>query len=203
MTDLKEINFGMNKYCGPAFLSAITGKDTDECANILSEISGKRNITYTEVGHLIKAMERLRFKAEKQKLFSYSLYGNLTHFVKQDGMYMIIVPRHVVGVQIKEGQIYLVDNHTTHPIDAAASARLTQRVEQAYKIVPKPSKKLIRTEISVEDNGGYLDIKAHEIYELEEDNEIINLGYVRIRSDKELKEILESLHRSEKEIRES
>lgn len=190
MTNLKDVQVGLNRYCGPAFLSALTGKDTDECARILSEVSGKREIKAVEVGYLLKALDRMRFKAEREKLFHNSLYGNLTQLAKRDGIYMIVVPHHVVGVEVKENKIYLVDNHTLTPIDASASARLTQRVEQAYKIVPKPEKIYVRTELVVSERNGYIDIKANEIFECEEDNQEVNLGYVRVRNDIEFTKIL-------------
>lgn len=193
MTNLKDIQFGLNKYCGPAFLSALTGKDTDECAKVLSEVSGKREIKAIEVEYLIKALNRLRFSVVKEKLFAHSLYGNLCQLAKKDGLYMIIVPHHVVGVEVKDSKIYLVDNATQVPIDAAASARLTQRVDFAYKVTPKPEKRFIRSELLVEDKSGYIDIKAREIYEPEEDTTEINLGYVRFRNDKEFAEILSRL----------
>lgn len=195
MTNLKDVQVGLNKYCGPAFLSAITGRDTDDCARILSEISGKREIKAIEVKFLITALNRLRFNAEKQKLFANSLYGNLMQFAKSDGIYMIIVPHHVVGVEVKEGKIYLVDNHTLSPIDAGASARLIQRVEHAYKIIPRPEKKYLRTELRVDDRAGYIDIKATEVYEQDEDNQEINLGFIRVRNDKEFAEILSKLEK--------
>lgn len=193
MTNLKDIQFGMNKYCGPAFLSAITGKDTDECARIISEVSGKREIKAVELGHLIKALNKMRFDAEKQKVFSYSLYGNIIHILKKDGMYLVMVPHHFVAVEVKSNQVFLVDNHTRQPIDAASSARLIQRVDAIYKIIPRPEKKFIRTELLVEDKNGYVDIKAREIYEPEEDTTEINLGYVRFRNEKEFHDILTRL----------
>ena len=183
----------MNKYCGPAFLSALTGKDTDDCAKILSEVSGKREIKAIEVGFLIKALNRLRFNVEKQKLFSYSLYGNLMHLAKSEGLYMVIVPHHVVGIEVKSNQIYLIDNATQVAIDAAASARLTQRVDYAYKVTPKPEKRFLRSELIVDERSGYIDIKAREIYEPEEDTTEINLGYIRSRNDKEFHDILTRL----------
>ena len=153
-------------------------------------MSGKREIKAIEVGFLIKALNRLRFNVEKQKLFSYSLYGNLMHLAKSEGLYMVIVPHHVVGIEVKSNQIYLIDNATQVAIDAAASARLTQRVEYAYKIIPRPEKRYIRTELLVNDCSGYIDIKAKEIYEPEEDTIEVNLGYIRNRNKREFLDIL-------------
>lgn len=193
MTNLKDIQFGMNKYCGPAFLSALTGKDTDECAKVLSEVSGKREIKAIEVEYLIKALNRLRFSVVKEKLFAHSLYGNLCQLAKRDGIYMVIVPHHVVGIEVRTGQIYLIDNATQVAIDAAASARLTQRVDFAYKVTPKPEKRFIRSELIVDDRNSYIDIKVREIYEPEEDTTEISLGYIRKRNDSEYHDILTRL----------
>lgn len=37
---MNEVKFGMNKYCGPAVLFILTGKDTDECASVISAVNG-------------------------------------------------------------------------------------------------------------------------------------------------------------------
>ncbi len=40
-TNLKDINFGINQFCGPAVISVLTGKSTDECASVIMAITGR------------------------------------------------------------------------------------------------------------------------------------------------------------------
>lgn len=39
MTSLNPVTQGFNKYCGPAVLSIVTGKSTDECADAISRVT--------------------------------------------------------------------------------------------------------------------------------------------------------------------
>src|SRR6188768_651505 len=115
MTNLNAINFGVNQFCGPAVLSALTGKTTDECAQVIQSISGERTIRAVQVHHLLKAFEKLRFKTEKMPVPLTSLYANLTAYASKPGKYIVLVPHHVVAIEIKDGQVYLVDNHSKEP----------------------------------------------------------------------------------------
>jgi hypothetical protein len=130
---MNNINFGLNKYCGPSVISALTGRSTDECASIIQSISGQREIKAVAVDHIYKALNKLRFKTIKVEPKANSLYGNLV--MLENGTYLILVPRHIVAVEKQEGSITLIDNHTRIAINAAMSARLMQHVEQIVKIV--------------------------------------------------------------------
>lgn len=123
MTNLKEINFGLNQYCGPA------------------------------------------------------------------------VPHHVVAVEVNRNQIYLVDNHSKQPLPAQSSARLIQKVEQVYKVTPKPEPKFLRTEIEVikYKNTNYIIISANDKYENGEDDICRRLGQFTYKDNDELDLIIEKL----------
>lgn len=56
MTNLKDINFGINQYCGPAVLSALTGESTDRCAAVISAVSDRKEIKAVQRQHLIDAL---------------------------------------------------------------------------------------------------------------------------------------------------
>jgi len=137
MTNLNAANIGMNKYCGPAVLSILTGKSTDECARVISRISGEYNITGVNINHLLQAADRLGFD---QKLVSSdgSLFVTLCKLSTCDGMYIITLPNHYVVIEVKEKNIYFCDNHTKEPIPAAASARLLQKVIHAHQVIKRP-----------------------------------------------------------------
>jgi hypothetical protein len=195
MTNLKEINFGLNKFCGPAVMSALTGKSTDECASIISAISGRQEIRAVEIKHLIEAFRRLRFDMTQINKTSYTLFGNLSSLAAKRGMYIILVPKHVIAVEVtSDNHLYLIDNHSKQPLPAESSARLSQKCEAVYKITEKPQPKFERTVIVIERMySNNIRIKASDIYENFEDNIVRHLGQFNYRDDNELEEIVSKL----------
>jgi hypothetical protein len=138
MTNLNTANLGMNKYCGPAVLSILTGKSTDECARVISSVNGQYRIEGVELRHLLKAAEKLGFD-NKPLAIDGSLYGTLVRLVSfGDGMYIVSVPNHFVAIEVNQKKIYFCDNHTKEPISAAASARLLQRVMAVNQVFKRP-----------------------------------------------------------------
>jgi len=136
MTNLKTVNVGMNKYCGPAVLSILTGKSTDECARVISNINGKYNVTGVQLNDLLLAASRLGFDCIPATKAN-TLYGTLIRLVNEDGMYIITVPNHFVTIEVVDKKIYFCDNHTKEPIPAASSARLGQQVLAAQKVIKR------------------------------------------------------------------
>jgi len=146
MTNLNAVNLGMNKYCGPAVLSILTGKSTDECARVISSINGKYTIEGVELKHLIEAASRLGYDCESIGAGS-SLFGTLMRISNDDGIYIVTVPRHFVVIEVNEKQIYFCDNHTKEPMPAASSARLQQRVVAMHKVVKRREPVLMSSKI--------------------------------------------------------
>lgn len=137
MTNLKTVNIGMNKYCGPAVLSILTGKSTDECAKVISKINGKYNVTGVLIDDLISAAIRLGFNSHQVPAVG-SLYRTLTTLIGNDGMYIVTIANHFICIEIKDKKIYFCDNHTKEPIPAASSARLGQTVLDVHKVWKNP-----------------------------------------------------------------
>src|SRR6266446_3016821 len=141
ITTLKEIH-GMNSFCGPGVMSALTGKSTDECAAVISAISGRVEIRSVNIKHLIEAFKRLRFDMIEIEKSSYTLFGCLNGLSSRPGMYIVLIPKHVIAVEVAvENGIYklfLIDNHSKSPLPAESSARLSQKVDSIYKITAKP-----------------------------------------------------------------
>ena len=102
MTNLHEVNFGLNQFCGPSVMSALTGKSTDECAAVISAVSGRQEIRAVAIAHLIEAFKRLRFDMTKIDRQGYTLFGNLSALSTHKGMYIIVVPKHVVAVEVTD-----------------------------------------------------------------------------------------------------
>lgn len=184
---LKDVNFGLNSYCGPSVLSALTGKTTDECASVISAINGSREIKAVNMKDLIAALNKLRFDAVVVKTISYSLYGNLSALASKPGLYVITVPRHVIAIEVTEdNQIFLIDNASKQVIDAASSARLSQRVDDIYKIVEKPSPVFVRTEVEIKRSRDNISMKMIDVHEDSADNIGFNAGFIYYRSVKDL-----------------
>ena len=50
-----------NRFCGPAALSALTGKATTETAAMLRHVSGRRQITGTTTGEMADALDQFNY----------------------------------------------------------------------------------------------------------------------------------------------
>jgi hypothetical protein len=131
MTNLKPVTEGFNKFCGPAVLSIMTGKSTDECARVISRINGSYNVTGVLLSDLLKAADKLGFDTINRDSEGMSLYRSLVNLANSDGMYIITLEKHFVCIEVRDKKIYFCDNHTKEPIPAASSARLMLKVEAA------------------------------------------------------------------------
>lgn len=158
MTNLKAVKVGQNKFCGPAVLSILTGRDTDECAQAIRAINKQYIIAGVYLSDLLKAANSLGFDTHKiYGVDGISLYRLCTQIVNTDGIYIVTIPHHFVVLEVKDRKIYFCDNHTKEPIPAASSARLMIKVEACYKVEknenfrePEPSPVLVDEYISVE-----------------------------------------------------
>ncbi len=195
MTNLKEINFGINQFCGPSVMSALTGRSTDECASIISSVSGRQEIRAVSTQHLVEAFKRLKFDMIEINRVGYSLFANLSHYASKPGMYIVMVPKHVVAVEVTaDNHLFLVDNHSKQPLPAEGSARLSQRCEAVYSIIKRPDPVFIETIITVDRGYNNIFINATDVYKPETDNVKRRLGQFTFRDKKELEDILYRLH---------
>jgi ABC-type bacteriocin/lantibiotic exporter with double-glycine peptidase domain len=138
MTNLNSAKLGQNRYCGPAVLSILTGKSSDECANVISQINGQYNVTGVQINHLMQAADKLGFDQIPIKTIAgSSLYRTLVQLALIDGMYILLIESHYVVVEVKEKKIYLCDNHTKEPIPAESSSRLSMKVATAYRVIKR------------------------------------------------------------------
>lgn len=137
MTNLKSVNIGMNKFCGPAVLSILTGKSTDDCAHTISSINGHFRVEGVLLTHLLIAAKQLGFD-NKAYPASGSLFVTLTRLVNDDGLYIFTIEEHFVVIEVKDKAIYFCDNHTKEPMPAASSARLLQKVVSVNKVFKRP-----------------------------------------------------------------
>jgi hypothetical protein len=193
MTNLKSVH-GFNTYCGPAVISAITGESTDRCAAVISAVSGKKEIRAVEWKHLIQTFHRLRFEC-KQVSTGSTLYGTIIKLSHTNGFYIIGVPRHVIAIEVVDGQVFLIDNHSKDPLPAQSSARLSQMVDIAYKVVPKDTPKFVSSVVQLREvtAQSQLDIIRLNKYEKTEDDTTTHLGYIKYTDVAELQSIIRSL----------
>ena len=190
MTNLKSVNVGMNRFCGPAVLSILTGKSTDECARVISQISGNYNVVGVLLTDLLRAADKMGYDSVSVAAGN-SLYGTLVRLANEDGMYIVTVPNHFVVIEIANKKAYFCDNHTREPIPAGSSARLGQAVISAYKVIkrPEPVKppepKLIMTSYNVIISNNRLCVDRVLLYD-SGDNKKEEMGYIKAKDDKEL-----------------
>jgi len=150
MTRLNAVNIGMNKFCGPAVLSILTGKSTDECANVISRINGQYRIEGVQLTDLLRAADKLGFTNKACDSAGGSLYMTLTRLVNDDGMYIVTVIGHFIAIEVSDKKIYFCDNHTKEPMPAASSARMMQRCLAVNKVFKKPEPKVIKAETIIQ-----------------------------------------------------
>jgi hypothetical protein len=194
MTNLKEVH-GLNIYCGPAVLSALTGKSTDECAAVISAITGQTVIKAVAMHDITRALNRLRFDTIKVETIARTLYGTLLRLSSMDGFYIVAVPKHVVAIEVKAGRIYLIDNHTKEPLLASSSSRLMQSVDGAWKVIPKRVPVLVKTSIKVVkfSHNNDVQIQRLNLYEDKNDDTLVKLGQFTFSDIIELNNIIEEL----------
>lgn len=181
MTKLQSSK-GDNKYCGPAVLSILTGKSTDECASILGAIQGRHNVREVSLDDMAKACKKLRFNVTLvPNTENSSLFYSFHTLYQYPGMYVVAVKKHVVAVEVTEDkEIYLCDNHTKEPINAGISARLGMKCLGIYKVTAKDPAVLISEKLKIKaTNYGYYFSKT-KIFEDSDDNIEMNLGYLNI-----------------------
>jgi hypothetical protein len=192
MTNLKTINFGLNQFCGPAVMSALTGKSTDECAAVISAVSGRKEIKAVQPAHIKEALKRLRFDVSELD-GGPTLFGVLNRLYRNNGFYVIFVPRHVVAIEIKIDEVYICDNHTKTPLNIRQSARLLQKVEAVWRVFPHPLPKFVGSSIRLDKHINHIDIVCINRYENSEDDTQYSLGSIRYEDQLELTDIIRTL----------
>jgi hypothetical protein len=209
MTKLKSVNIGHNKFCGPAVLSILTGRNTDECAKVIRSINGHYEVAGVQLGDLLKAADKLGFD-NQQIPPQGSLYRTLVGLASREGFYIITVPLHFVVIEVNNKEIFFCDNHTKEPIRAASSARLMQQCVACYRVErrkdyvePEPLK-LISEEVLVDIDCYYdkyhIVVRKLKSYNYSENNTNTIVGTIPSLSIEELHEVSKFLAKLVKDI---
>ena len=199
MPNLNAVNVGHNKYCGPAVLSILTGKSTDECARVISSINGKYNIEGVQLKDLLEAASRLGFDADPVAAGT-SLFGTLVRLSTRDGIYIVTVPKHFVAIEVDKGQVYFCDNHTKEPMPAASSARLQQAVLAVHKVTKRREPILLTSKkipvLSKRENGEIvLRVNEHFTYDIEKYNRAVSAVVLPFKDKTEYDEFIKDLEK--------
>lgn len=138
-TSLQPINFGHNRFCGPSVIACLTGISTDEAESLFRQATGRWSITGVRPEEMKAVLKLMDWEMkELPALVNASLFMTFQSIYSQDGLYIVGIPGHVIAIEVRDKQIFLYDNATKNPIEAASSARLSQKVSQIYRIYPRP-----------------------------------------------------------------
>ena len=194
---MNAVNQGFNKFCGPAVLSILTGKSTDECASVIGGINGKYDIEGVSLPHLLDAARKLGFDVEAKDT-GLSLYRTLVQISLDNGMYIVTLPKHFVCIEVKDRNVFFCDNHTKVPIPAGSSARLMQKVMAIHKVTERPrpiklEEYLVVLKLKSESNWYEIKIYRHVIYNVPEANLRLLVGSFRVENESEIESIANQL----------
>ena len=137
MPQMKSVNVGFNKYCGPAVLSILTGYDTDQCARFIRRVNGQYNVTGVTPSHLLQAAGLMGFDLET-RMPQATMHATIVSLISFPGMYVFWTADHYFVIEVtKDKKVLFCDNHSKEPMPAASSARLTQFITGVFQAVKK------------------------------------------------------------------
>jgi hypothetical protein len=124
---------GGNRWCGPGALAILTGKDTDETARLLREVSGKRAIFGIQQRYMLDVLHREGLRA--LEIGQLAQTGPFRKFKGEacPGTYLVIITGHYVVIDTATMEV--CDNMTVYPVPLAKYRRANKRVKRAWRIV--------------------------------------------------------------------
>lgn len=180
-----------NQYCGPAVLSIFTGCNTDDCADEISKVNGQHNIKGVYPNDLIRAGRNMGLEFGEAIAFEgRSIFWMASALVRMPpAQYLVTIPKHYVALEVRNGSVFICDNHTKTELELQNSARLSQKVEHVWKVTkvkeyirPYP----VKTEYAAERQGMNVELRC--IQTLSDGGVKIHpLGKFRIMNDDSIK----------------
>ncbi len=152
-----------NNYCGPAVLSIFTGARADDCAEEIQKVNGAFKVKGVQPSDLIKAGQAMGLEFRDNEAFGgRSIFWTASAMAKMGpAKYLVTIPKHYIALEVRDGTIYICDNHTKTELELQNSARLSQKVEQVWRVIKvreysRPIR--VKTEYAVEMVGDNVDI---------------------------------------------
>lgn len=193
MTNFTEIK-GINQFCGPAVLAAITGKTTDEVARVVSAIVGRDRIKSMRWEEMLSALDSLGFdRTLVPGTTGHTFFSCISSIRNKPGFYVVGLPKHFVAIEVTTEAIYFIDNHVKSAIKASQSARLMQKVDVAYQVIKRRDPVLVSSKIHVARSGGSVTISRIHTYDNEQVKPIV-MGSFRYSYDVDLQDIVNGLN---------
>ena len=182
-----------NRYCGPAVLSIFTGARTDDCAEEIGKVIRSYTVKGVSAENLIEVGEKMGLKFSEIPAFrDRSIFWTGTVLCKLPAsMYLVTLKTHYIALEVRDGMLYICDNHTKKEIELQNSSRLSQKVERVWRVeVVKPYSKPIitKTEYAAERFG--VDVEVRAIHTLSDEGiKIVPLGSFKVSSPQGIREI--------------
>lgn len=188
-----------NIYCGPAVLSIFTNARVDDCAEEVMKVNKSFKVKGVYPGDLMKAGEAMGLEFKHIPSFTgRSIFWAGTVLVKlPPSQYLVATTKHYVALEVRDGNLYLCDNHSKSEIELQNSSRLGMKIENVWKVTKlrdytKPH--IVKTEFAAEKNGMAIDIRM--VHTLSDQGiKIVPIGSFSVtqRYKEELREIAFSL----------
>lgn len=119
---------GKNSYCGPGAISALTGKTTDQVADVIKKAYNKPYVKRTTWSHLKTALQAfgyIRRWPQRPEMVAVHSHAAGTQYRKPtlnnwskimpQGEYIVNVPGHWVVIRKVGNRVTVVDNHSKIP----------------------------------------------------------------------------------------
>lgn len=125
---------GVNSYCGPAVISAITGLSTDAAAAEINKVRGKPywfEVKGAYLPELKQALKNLNHKTEDIPYFAGSSVFQVLTSIKKDGYYIALLgpsQPHFVLLEKRASERWITDNRIKTPMKAEGSVMLRHNV---------------------------------------------------------------------------
>jgi len=188
-----DVNMGQTIYRGPAVLSSFTGCNTDDCAEEVMKIDKSFKVKGVYPDTLMKAGNAMGLEFQENMAFQgRSLFWAGTVMVKMPpSIYLVTIPKHYIALEVRDGNLYICDNHTKQELELSNSSRLSQKIERVWKVIkvrPYHKPHIVKTEYAAERNG--MDISIRKIDTLSDEGiKIHHLGSFKAASPSAIQDI--------------
>lgn len=154
-----------NQFCGPAVLSIFTGARADDCAEEIQKVTKAFKVSGVYPSDLVTAGTNMGLDFKENEAFGgRSIFWTASALIRMPpGQYLVVIPRHFIALEIKDGTVYICDNHTKTELELQNSARLSQKVERVWRVTKirdytRPV--VVKTEYASERLGDNINIRV-------------------------------------------